>query len=246
MRRTLGVLTAALLGSMLLGAGPAAADVALSQVTLSTGTVVINGDAGCANRVKVTYKVYDPAPDPDYPVDITAEVVAPNGDASDFLLPAYASRSGDYTYYTDWVFLCGFEPPGRYEIRSEVSWWDRTLNVERVIERTTVFSVKRPTSVTYNAAPEPAKRGSYLTHSGQLKFDPFAPGAMYGAKNITLTIAFKRAGTTSYVNKATVLTGTGGYYSKKLQTWYDGTWRITYPGNTWRQPQVKYDYVDTY
>jgi hypothetical protein len=25
----------------------------------------------------------------------------------------------------------------------------------------------------------------------------------------------------------------------------DGTWRLTFPTNTWRQTQVKYDFVDT-
>jgi len=50
---------------------------------------------------------------------------------------------------------------------------------------------------------------------------------------------------TTLFGSGTVVTGTGGYYAKKLPTPADGTWRIIYPGTSARQSQVKTDYVDT-
>jgi hypothetical protein len=47
------------------------------------------------------------------------------------------------------------------------------------------------------------------------------------------------------VSKGTAVTTKGGYYSKKLRTDADGTWRVEYPTNNSRQTQLKYDYVDT-
>jgi hypothetical protein len=47
------------------------------------------------------------------------------------------------------------------------------------------------------------------------------------------------------VAKGTVTTGKGGYFSRKLRADADGTWRIDYPVNSWRQNQTRYDYVDT-
>ena len=85
------------------------------------------------------------------------------------------------------------------------------------------YYIKRPTSLTYNASPEPAKKGSYLTHSGRLKFDPFAPGAMYGPSGVSLRLDFKPAGSTTYQYKTTITTGSSGYYSKKVATTGDGT-----------------------
>ena len=246
MKKALGIVgTAAVVAASVLVASPARADIALTGVTTSTSTVVLNGDAGCGDRVQVTVKLYQPTTGEDQLYGVTADVVAPNGDTADFLVLPYRSRSGDYAFYADWVYMCGFEAPGRYRIHTEVDWWDAALQTSRQATNDSYFHLKRPTSLTYNASPEPAKVGTSLTHSGRLMFDPFGYGAAYGASGIKLTITFKAAGTTAYVAKGSVTTGKGGYYAKKLRTDADGTWRIQYPVNTWRQSQTKYDYVDT-
>ncbi len=244
MRKSVGMLAVAILGASLLSASPAQAGVSLSGVSLSTGTAVVNGDAGCGNRTTVTVKVYHPETDLKDVWGVSASVYNPAGDVADFLPLPYARRSGDYVFYTDAVFLCGWEPPGRYRIHTEVDWWDEELGTPRQATADTAFYVKRPTSLTYNASPEPARRGSYLTHSGRLMFDPFAAGAMYGPSGVRLRIAFKKAGTSTFVTKGSVTTGSGGYYLRKLQAWDDGTWRVEFPTNTWRQTRLKYDYVD--
>jgi hypothetical protein len=245
MKRYIGALLAAILCTTLLGATPAQAAVSLASVSLSPTTAVINGDAGCSYAVTVTAKVYDAVADADQVTDVYATAYDPTGYWVDNIYLRYVSYSGDYLYFNRTLYLCGYDGPGSYKLVTEVHWQDASGTDQPVITRTSPFSVKRPTSLTYNASPEPAKKGSYLTHSGRLMFDPYAPGAMYGASGVTLTIAFRQAGTSSYVTKGTVVTGSGGYYSKKLQTPADGTWRITYPGTSARQNQVKTDYVDT-
>ncbi|WP_430781085.1 hypothetical protein [Actinoplanes sp. G11-F43] len=231
------------LTTLALSAEPARADVRLSGVTLSTSTVVLDGDAGCANRVKVTYKVYDPAGDTDELFSLSADVVGPNGDNVEFVYPSQSSRSGSYVYYTDWISLCGYYgDPGAYRVNTELKWWDEDVNVY-VVERTNSFWVKRPTSLTYNATPEPVKRNSALTHTGVLKADPVSYGPKKGLKGAVLKFYFKANGTKTYVYKGQTTTGTGGKYSKKIKATKSGMWKVVYAGSGTRQPQTKYDAV---
>jgi hypothetical protein len=227
----------------LLAAAPAQADVSISSVSLSTTTIVLDGDAGCGNRAKVTVKVYDPQPTADEVWGVDADVVAPNGDTVDFLSMSYTSRSGDYATYTDWLYVCGWDTPGSYKLHTTVTWWDDSLVDARTAEKWTSFSVKRPSTLTYNASPEPVKRGSALTHSGQLKLDPYSSGAMYGAKGVTVKFYFRAYNWTNYVYKGSAVTGTGGYYSAKIAAWDSGWWKVVYTGDSWRNGQTKWDEV---
>ncbi|GGN40644.1 hypothetical protein FHR83_006986 [Actinoplanes campanulatus] len=256
------------LTTVALAASPAQAAPALAGVTLSTGTVVLDGDAGCANRVKVTFKVYDPVAEDDY-VSVSADVMGPDGDAVDFLFPKQASRSGDYAYLTDYVFICGgldgpgrytirsgdyayltdyvficggLDGPGRYTIRTELEWFGDDL-VDHVVERVDTFYVKRPTSLTYDATPEPVKKNSALTHKGVLKADPVGYGAKYGLKGAVLRFYFKASGAKSYTYKGQTTTGAGGKYSKKFKATKSGTWMVVYAGSSIRQPQTRFDAV---
>ncbi|GIE81188.1 hypothetical protein Aph02nite_71380 [Actinoplanes philippinensis] len=227
------------LTAVALTAAPAQADPTLAGVTLSTGTVVLDGDAGCANRVKVTYKVYDPAND----AYVTGDVLGSDGDMVDFLFPSQSSRSGDYVYLTDWIFICGgFDPVGRYTIRTELEWTDDDFN-SHVAERVDTFYVKRPTSLSYNATPEPVKKNSALTQTGVVKADPVGYGAKYGLKGAVVKFYFKADGAKAYVYQGQTTTGTGGRYSKKIKATRSGLWKAVYEGNSFRQAQTAYDAV---
>lgn len=246
MKKTLAAaVCAGLVAASVFVAQPAQAAISLVSVSLSTGTVVLNGDAGCGNRVKVTVKVRVPSAEQDDLFGVDASAVAPNGDIVDFLLLNQTSRSGDVATYSDSVMLCGFHAPGKYRLDTEVVWWDDAISDTRQANNSKTFSVKRPTSLTYNATPEPVKRGKSLTHKGRLLFDPYGYGGFYGPKGVTLKISFKKSGTAKYVAKGSVVTTKGGYFSKKLRTTADGTWRVEYPATSARQTQLKYDYVDT-
>jgi hypothetical protein len=246
MKKTVGAaLCAGLVAASLFVAQPAQAAISLVSVSLSTGTVVLNGDAGCGNRVKATVKVNVPTAEQDDLFGVSASAVAPNGDTIDFLLLNQTSRSGDVATYSDSVYICGYETPGKYRLDTEVVWWDDAISGTRQANSSKTFYVKRPTSLSYNATPEPAKRGKTLTHKGRLMFDPYGYGSLYGPTGVTLRITFKKSGTSTYVSKGTAVTTKGGYYSKELRTDADGTWRVEYPNNSSRQTQLKYDYVDT-
>ncbi|GIF15162.1 hypothetical protein [Actinoplanes teichomyceticus] len=226
-----------------LAASPARADISVAAVGLSTTAVVLDGDAGCGNRTRVTVKVYDPRPSEDEIFGVNAHVVAPDGDDADFLLMKYSSRSGNYAYYTDNVFLCGFHDPGTYRVRVEVTWWDQSVADSRVAERAATFAVRRPTALTYNATPEPVRKGSKLTHTGRLTFDPYGYGAKYGAKGVAIRFYFRATGTKSYVYQGQTVTGKNGTYTRKLTATKSGTWKAVYPGSSTRQAQVRYDAV---
>ncbi|WP_203807638.1 hypothetical protein, partial [Actinoplanes couchii] len=229
--------------TLVVGASPARADVRLAGVSLSTQTVVLDGDAGCANRVKVTFKVHDPRNDEDELFGLSADITGPDGDIVDFVFPSQASRSGDYAYYTDWIMLCGsLDDPGTYRVHTELKWWDENYD-DYVVERVDRFSVKRPTSLTYDATPEPVKKNSALTHRGVLKADPVSYGPKKGVKGAVLKFWFKADGAKTYVYKGQTTTGTGGKYSKKIKATRSGTWKVVYAGSGTRQPQTKYDAV---
>lgn len=236
----LGVMTAA---ALTVSAEPAAAQI-LDLVTLSSSTAVLDGDAGCGNRITVAVRVKAPVGDTSTSyTTVSAEAVAPDGDTADVLLLLNKKRSGDYVTYTDAINICGFEDPGKYRLDVKVSYVQGNEFQEDQLNAW--YYVKRPTSLTYNATPEPAKAKSNLTHSGRLLFDTWRNGGWYGPSGIPLTIAFQKTGTKTYVTKATIKTTKGGYYSAKIRTDADGTWRVTYPNNNTRQTVVKTDYVDT-
>jgi hypothetical protein len=246
MKKTLAAaVCAGLVAASVFVAQPAQAAISLMSVSLSTGTVVLNGDAGCGGRVNVTVKVTVPPAEQADLFGVDATVVAPDGDNVGYLLLHHTSQSGDVATFSNPVMLCGFHAPGKYRLDTKVLWWDDTISGTRQATDSKAFSVKRPTSLTYGASPEPAKRGTSLTHKGRLLFDPYGYGGFYGPKGVTLKISFKKKGTAKYVAKGSVVTTKGGYYSKKLRTTADGTWRVEYPGNSARQNQLKYDYVDT-
>lgn len=243
MKKILASACAGLLTASLLWVSPAYAAISLKSVTMGASAVIIDGNAGCGNRFKVEVKVSFPAAEQGDVFTVTGEATKPGGDIADFLLFNQTSRSGDTVTYSEQVYICGFEDPGKYQLTTKLVYWNGTGTSEQT--RVNTYYVKRPTTLTYNATPEPAKRGANVTHSGRLMFDPFGYGNNYGPSGVAVKLSFKKAGTSTYVAKGTVTTTKGGYYSKKLRADADGTWRAEYPNNTYRQTQSKTDYVDT-
>ena len=87
------------------------------------------------------------------------------------------------------------------------------------------------------------KRGSSLTHSGQLKRDAYDYGPMYGPKGVTVKFYFRAYSWTNYLYKGSVKTGANGKYSKKITAWDSGWWKAVYEGESWRQGVTKWDEV---
>lgn len=220
----------------------AATEAWINTATVSPASQVVNGDAGCANKVKISVDVYDPAQE-FVTSDLTAEVSDAAGDSVDFVLFSLDSRSGDHVKAHGSVFSCApLETPGKYRARITLDWYDDDFNRHESV-RDRYFTIQRPTSLTYNATPEPVKKNTSLTHTGQLKFDPYSFGSMYGASGIKIQFYFKKSGTTTYVSKGSVTTGSGGKYSKKITATASGTWKAVYAGTSARQAQTMYDTV---
>jgi hypothetical protein len=220
----------------------AASTAWINTATVSPSTQAINGDSGCADKVKISVNVYDP--DKEFGSgDLTADVFDPSGSESDFVTFYQDSRSGNYFNAHGWFFYCaGFENPGKYHAKIALDWYDDDLNAHESV-RDRYFTIQRPTSLTYNASPEPVKKNSSLTNSGVLKFDPYSYGSMYGASGAKVSFYFKKNGTSTYVSKGSVTTGSGGKYSKKITATASGTWKAVYAGTSTRQAQTMYDGV---
>jgi hypothetical protein len=216
-------------------ATPAQAAVSIHSVSFSNLAPVLDGDAGCGYRTQLKVTVYDPTGT----AYMTADVAGPTGDTADFLYettPAY--RNGVWASFLSWVNLCGWNTPGRQRVIISVSDDDFTEATT-----TSYFWLRRPVSLAYNASPEPVRRGSALTHSGRLMFDPYGYGPMFGAAGQPVSIYFRANGASAYVLKGTVTTGSGGYYSRKITATGSGSWKAVYAGDAAHTSQTKRDSV---
>ena len=128
-------------------------------------------------------------------------------------------------------------------MHTEIDWWDAELGQARRITHSAVFYVKRPTSLTYDATPEPVRRGIFVTHKGRLLVDPGARGPKYGLRGATVNFYFRKNGGTAWAHRASVKTGAGGNYSKKIPAYETGVWKAVYAGGTTRQAQERTDPV---
>lgn len=223
-------------------AAQAASTAWINTATVSPTTQVVNGDTGCGEKVKINVDIYDP----DKALgssDVTAEVTDAAGELIDFVLFYQDARSGDYFKAHGAVFTCaGIETPGKYHARITLDWYDDDINLHESV-RDRYFTIQRPTSLTYNATPEPVKKNSSLTHTGVLKFDPYSFGSMYGVSGQKVSFYFKKNGSSTYTSMGSVTTGSGGKYTKKIKATASGTWKAVYAGTAARQTQTMYDGV---
>ncbi|TDC62512.1 hypothetical protein E1200_25495 [Actinomadura sp. GC306] len=95
---------------------------------------------------------------------------------------------------------------------------------------------------SYNASPEPVKKGAYITVKGLLyRYMPAGkpgPGA-------NIHIYFKPAGSSTWTKMAITKTASNGWFSKKFKASKDGTWLARYWGsNTYIGSNTPSDYVD--
>ena len=223
-------------------AAQAASTAWIDTATVSPTTQAINGDTNCGDKVKINVNIYDPDKEGGA-ADITAEVTDGAGELVDYVLFYQDARSGDYFKAYGSVYSCAWlETPGTYHAKISLTWFDDDFNPhESVRDRT--FKIQRPTSLTYNATPEPVKKNASLTHSGVLKFDPYSFGSMYGASGQKVSFYFKKNGTSTYQSMGSATTGSGGKYSKKIKATASGTWKAVYAGTSARQTQTMYDGV---
>ncbi|WP_067794584.1 hypothetical protein [Actinomadura formosensis] len=100
----------------------------------------------------------------------------------------------------------------------------------------------RTAITSFNAAPEPVRKGRALTVQGKLSryVGGWKPGS--GA---TVKIYFRRAGTSSWALAGTTRSASDGVFRTSFTAKLDGTWRAVYPGSAaYLSATGTGDYVD--
>ncbi|MWA01510.1 hypothetical protein F8568_014200 [Actinomadura sp. LD22] len=95
---------------------------------------------------------------------------------------------------------------------------------------------------SFNASPEPVKKGKTITVKGQLfrYMDKQMPGP-----NAPVSLYFQAKGSSKWTQVATVKTASNGWFSKTFKASQDGTWRASYNGSAaYLASNKPTDYVD--
>jgi len=173
-----------------------------------------------------------------------------SGVGADLFAPG---KSGDDTYdgiefmqvgaadnpvYRGSLGICGKYPPGAWhaEVYGAAVPTGATTDVTTNQVRINI-SLKRPSKLTFNASPEPVKKGKKVTAAGTLKID----GKAYA--NLPVVIYFKASGSKTWTVKGTAKTTSKGAFSRKFVATKSGTWKAAYAGSTTRQAASKADAV---
>ncbi|NKZ04989.1 hypothetical protein [Actinomadura latina] len=100
----------------------------------------------------------------------------------------------------------------------------------------------RTAITSFNAAPEPVRKGRALTVQGKLS--RYVGGWKPGSGG-TVKIYFRRAGASSWALAGTTRSASNGVFRKSFTAKRDGTWRAVYPGSATYLPVTgPGDYVD--
>ncbi|TYB48937.1 hypothetical protein [Actinomadura chibensis] len=112
-----------------------------------------------------------------------------------------------------------------------------------VVSGTDFVDTRYATSITsFNAAPEPVRKGRALTVQGKLSRNV---GGWKPGSGATVKIYFQRAGTSSWTLAGTTRSASTGVFRKSFTAKQDGTWRAVYAGSATYMPVTGAgDYVD--
>ncbi|WP_328463291.1 hypothetical protein OHA21_37555 [Actinoplanes sp. NBC_00393] len=200
----------------------AATDITVKSVSVSKPAFVLSAKAGCKTSVTFTAVISGPLPTTGYEyAGVGVDLNAPGGanvDGVEF------KRVGSTTTYKGSLKLCGKYAPGKYtaEIYGALLPVGGEFEFTNVVKKS--ITIKRPSKLTLNAAPEPVAKGKKLTAKGTLKIDG---KALSGAK---VKVYFKATGATAWTYKGTAVTTGTGAYSKKFTATKTGTWKAIYEG----------------
>ncbi|GAA3141070.1 hypothetical protein GCM10010521_29450 [Streptomyces rameus] len=99
--------------------------------------------------------------------------------------------------------------------------------------------------LTADAGPEPVKKGATLTTTGKLTRVDWQDHKYHAFTSQTVTLQFKKAGTSTYTDVKTVKSDAYGNLKATATAAYDGYWRLTYAGSAYASfATAAGDYVD--
>jgi len=105
--------------------------------------------------------------------------------------------------------------------------------------------VQRTSKLTVNAAPEPVKKGKTITVTGKLTRADWETNKYAGVSSQSVTLQFRKAGTTTYTNVKGIKSTSGGALKTTVKASVDGYYRFTYAGiSTTAGSSAAGDYVD--
>ncbi|MFE7934712.1 hypothetical protein ACFU6S_39555 [Streptomyces sp. NPDC057456] len=94
------------------------------------------------------------------------------------------------------------------------------------------YKVKRASSLTTDAAPEPVVKGGKLTITGKLSRANWETLKYQGFAGQDVKLQYRKAGAAHYSTIKTVKTGSSGQLSTKVTVTSAGSWRWYFPGTT--------------
>jgi hypothetical protein len=237
--RAMAALLAVAPAAALLAGSPAqAADpaIVIESASVSRDTVVLSSKAGCTN---VTFTAVLSAPIPagsPAPSGVRVDLEGPLP-RDDSLRGRSLARVGTTTTYRASVPLCGSDHSGRY--LAVVSGGVYTGPSEATYIDPVFFevSIKRPSTLTLNASPEPVRKGQKITAKGLLKVN----GKVYA--KATVKMYFRANGASTWTYRGAATTNSRGVYSKRFTATRSGVWKAVYEGDWKRNAAVVGDAV---
>jgi hypothetical protein len=245
--RALAVLLALAPGAALLVGSPAQAAApspnlpTVKSVAASKTAFVLGAKAACS---KITFTAVLSAVMPTEGYEYTGvgvDLFAPGKSGDDSYDGVEFAQVGSTTTYRGAVNFCGKYAPGAWHAEVYGAGVPTDATDESDVEYTNIvkvgISLKRPTTLAFNASPEPVKKGKKITAAGTLKLD----GKVL--PSVAVKIYFKATGAKAYTLKSTVTTSKKGAFSKKYTASKSGTWKAVYAGTSTRNTVTTGDAV---
>ncbi|MDP9799897.1 hypothetical protein J2S43_008409 [Catenuloplanes nepalensis] len=215
------------------------ASVSVTTAKISKTAFTLKSSEGCANRAHITATLSGPLPTENVLVSAVGVDIRRNGAIYDATL---LTNTRGNVWEGD-LLVCGKDPAGTYSTELYGAYVtgtgvnDPNLTYYRTNVTTGRYTVKRPASVTLNAAPEPVRKGTKLTAKGVFSTDGRA------AANTKVQIWFKADGASAWSRQATVTTNAKGAYGRTFKATTSGTWKAVVPATGSRNEVVAYDAV---
>lgn len=131
---------------------------------------------------------------------------------------------------------------GTWYVGSWVDAWDDDYIWK---ERIGSFRLKRASTLTVNASPEPVAKGKTITVTGTLKRANWETYKYGGYTNQPVKLQFRKAGSSTYSTVKTVYSGSYGALKTTVTASVDGYWRWSFAGTTTTEAKTTAgDYVD--
>ncbi|MFE6333253.1 hypothetical protein ACFVOK_08535 [Streptomyces sp. NPDC057798] len=115
-----------------------------------------------------------------------------------------------------------------------------------VQDPTNAYNLQRYAKLTVNASPEPVKKGKTITVTGKLTRASWDSNTYVGMPSgQSVTLQFRKKGTTTYSNVKGIKTTTGGALKTTVTASTDGYYRYVYKGITSTAPATATgDFID--